>query len=1027
MTTWTVSSNSELLSTLKSYATSGDTILLETGSYGTFQLDNHQFSDYVTIKSADPNDPAVFTTVDINNSSYIHLDSIHVSNPGNGSATSKLVSVEDGSHHVTVSNSEMHGRIDGEYQGWYGLYSKNSSFVRFENNDIHDVKNGIVVFSTNNIEIVGNELEYLGNDDMKFGGVSGVLIEDNTGATNKYKAEGAHVDFIQFQGGGTDIVIRGNVSLQGDGYNQQGIFLSDSTFHNVLIEQNVIVNSLLRGISVSDGSNIIARDNTVLTVPGQGHKASLVILPSGSVKENNIESHVNSQAGFSGSNLKVQWDKPNEANYYDALYENISNWPELTIEDLRPVPGSSSETIGAHARISELLNAEPPVVIDDIPVVEDAAPPLTVEPLPEPVSASLEADNTTVEPDIGEQADEPSQPTVELPVDSIDDVPPTAAEPGEPISYWSMSAQPNGRITDSEGISDAQLYVLNGKSVSLADATTIPGPNGDDALLFGEGQKSFAYAANDQAYQVLNGTVSAWFNPTSLESTQAILSKDESHADDGGHFHIRIEPDGYLLVRVADGDGSSNKGYNHEWLSKEPVVEQGNWQHVALSFGVAGISVYYNGEAISDAQFEKVGGAGDLAMSDFVGGYAIGNDKPFVIGANAYASRDTSTASELGSDGRLTHFFEGGIADVGFWGGNTPEHALSAGQVAGLYAQGQSQSDAEPPVVIDDIPTAAAPLDQAEVVNDEVSSGDISQSVSLQQADGLIEATAAGGVDQEPQLVLLQDLLSPGPNNHVSSTASSGNDLLIGTVENDSISANWGDDRISGGLGDDNLNGEDGNDLISGGRGNDDLDGGFGDDILVGEAGHDAINGGRGADVLIGGSGNDILEGGIGEDVIYAGSGTNTIDGGTGADVIVMDGHRDDYTIEQNNMEWTITNAHGSIDQVSNVEHVYFSGSEQTYELGSDGTLRPDSDSKTIEALLEGELLSELLNLPSSPTPASTTSVDAQLAEMAELDIAQSGNSTAHENADAILLTVPVVAEPNIDVTLANEDDFRLV
>ena len=54
------------------------------------------------------------------------------------------------------------------------------------------------------------------------------------------------------------------------------------------------------------------------------------------------------------------------------------------------------------------------------------------------------------------------------------------------------------------------------------------------AALFGINGKSFAYVAHEESYEVLNATVTAWFNPVDLGGQQTILAKDESNADGGG-------------------------------------------------------------------------------------------------------------------------------------------------------------------------------------------------------------------------------------------------------------------------------------------------------------------------------------------------------------------------------------------------------------------------------------------------------------------------------------------------------------
>src|SRR6266850_977151 len=87
----------------------------------------------------------------------------------------------------------------------------------------------------------------------------------------------------------------------------------------------------------------------------------------------------------------------------------------------------------------------------------------------------------------------------------------------------------------------------------------------------------------------------------------------------------------------------------------------------------------------------------------------------------------------------------------------------------------------------------------------------------------------------------------------------SGNDLIVGSDVDNSISAG------------------DGNDTVLGGLGNDSLDGDNGDDWLIGEQGDDRITGGPGQDLMEGRSGNDTF-------VAAQDGQRDTLEGGTGTD-----------------------------------------------------------------------------------------------------------------------------------------------
>jgi Ca2+-binding RTX toxin-like protein len=92
------------------------------------------------------------------------------------------------------------------------------------------------------------------------------------------------------------------------------------------------------------------------------------------------------------------------------------------------------------------------------------------------------------------------------------------------------------------------------------------------------------------------------------------------------------------------------------------------------------------------------------------------------------------------------------------------------------------------------------------------------------------------------------------------SSATEGNDVLVGGGANDTLSGLGGSDTLYG---------QDGNDVLSGDAGNDNLYGDAGNDELNGSSGNDSLNGGAGDDELDGGVGNDFLYGHLGSDIYH--------------------------------------------------------------------------------------------------------------------------------------------------------------
>ena len=113
-----------------------------------------------------------------------------------------------------------------------------------------------------------------------------------------------------------------------------------------------------------------------------------------------------------------------------------------------------------------------------------------------------------------------------------------------------------------------------------------------------------------------------------------------------------------------------------------------------------------------------------------------------------------------------------------------------------------------------------------------------------------------------------------------------GNDTLVGTTGDDTISGLAGNDSLRGGDGDDDLFGNSGNDTLAGNAGDDRLEGDAGNDSLGGGAGDDRLNGSFGNDTLVGGKGRDVLTGGSGDDRLVGKQGTDVLFGNSGDDLL---------------------------------------------------------------------------------------------------------------------------------------------
>ncbi|VXD23645.1 conserved hypothetical protein [Planktothrix serta PCC 8927] len=116
-------------------------------------------------------------------------------------------------------------------------------------------------------------------------------------------------------------------------------------------------------------------------------------------------------------------------------------------------------------------------------------------------------------------------------------------------------------------------------------------------------------------------------------------------------------------------------------------------------------------------------------------------------------------------------------------------------------------------------------------------------------------------------------------NQTINPSIYSGNDDIIGTIDNDFLYGYEGDDTLNGLGGDDNLFGGKGGDDLYGDEGNDNLYGNLEFDILFGGFGNDFLAGGQDFDYLYGEEGNDTLTGDLGNDYLT---------GGTGSDLFIL-------------------------------------------------------------------------------------------------------------------------------------------
>jgi parallel beta-helix repeat protein len=288
-----VTNATELMQALAA-AQGGETIVLAAGNYGDVVLrstaqTNLEFGTPVTIISADPDDPAVFSGMDVYGAKNLTIDAVVFDYTF---ATGDKI-FDRPFHFATCENLTVrNSRIDGDvakgisevedgFAFGMGVVVRDSAGVTFENNEISNFWRGLTVQNCHDILVRGNDVHSMRSDGMNFIDVQRITIEENhihdfRGMDNWID----HRDFIQFWTNGTsqastDIVIRGNILDIGEGDFTQSIFMrneevdlgragAEMFYRNVLIEGNVIINGHSHGITVGETAGLTIRNNTVL-------------------------------------------------------------------------------------------------------------------------------------------------------------------------------------------------------------------------------------------------------------------------------------------------------------------------------------------------------------------------------------------------------------------------------------------------------------------------------------------------------------------------------------------------------------------------------------------------------------------------------------------------------------------------------------------------------------------------------------------------------------------------------------------
>ena len=376
-----------------STATGGETILLAPGDYGDLALTGRSgfdvtFPSNVTITSADPQDPAVFSGLDVRDAGNLTFDGVtfdYIFQDGDYLFDTPFSVAA--SENITIRNSTFDGDlpsgvslIDDGYGYGIGLSTRDNTGITIEQNEFFDFYRALVVSSSDDIVVSSNDIYSIRSDGMNFAEVTGVLIENNYIHDFKSSPDSLdHGDMIQFWTNGTqtpssDIVIRGNQLDIGDGDYTQSIFMRNDLvdrglagqemyYSNITIEENVIVNGHKWGISVGETNGLIIQNNSVLHDDGgdvDGTDATVEIpLINVATTSTNVVISQNATADITGysdqsdwtvrNNAFVQDQNPADPGYYGDIFLSSSLQADDGVHNFTALPNSILNVLSAGA------------------------------------------------------------------------------------------------------------------------------------------------------------------------------------------------------------------------------------------------------------------------------------------------------------------------------------------------------------------------------------------------------------------------------------------------------------------------------------------------------------------------------------------------------------------------------------------------------------------------------------------------------------------------------------------------------
>lgn len=385
-------SNPDQLQAALKQAKPGTIIELEGGDYGALRLKSWKAPKHkpLVLRSADRANPARFLKMGLRNVQGLTLDGVVFDYRFTADDPIHLRPFQIlSSTHITIQNALFDGdlakgraSVGNGFPTAFGLGVTSSSHVVLENSEIRDFYRGLVFSQSSDLTIRKNNLHKIRMDGMNFAEVKNVLIAQNhIHDFSRALDSKDHADMIQFWTNKTktpsvNVTVRDNLLNSGQGWYTQSIFMRNDMvdrgiagyemfYRNFVIENNLIINAHLHGITIGATDGLKINNNTVVrNALSEGKKKNPALWrPQIRVAKNsrNVELLRNVTSKITGpenqpdwtvrDNFFVQDSSRGKAGFYGDVFSTEVLRDPRKAKSFRAKPGGPLDGSGLGARI----------------------------------------------------------------------------------------------------------------------------------------------------------------------------------------------------------------------------------------------------------------------------------------------------------------------------------------------------------------------------------------------------------------------------------------------------------------------------------------------------------------------------------------------------------------------------------------------------------------------------------------------------------------------------------------------------